>query len=73
MWPSQSSFSLCEGWEKYPKEFNETTIDSVNEYPLYQRRDNGRTVRMRCGNVDNCWVVPYNPWLSRKYAAHINV
>ena len=22
--------------KKYPKEFNETTIDSVNGYPLYQ-------------------------------------
>ena len=53
--------------KKYPKEY------SVNEYPLYHRRDNGRTVRVQCVDVDNRWVVPCNPWLSRKYAAHINV
>ena len=50
-----------------------TTIDFGNGYPLYHRKDNGRTVRVQCVDVDNRWVVPYNPYLSRKYSAHINV
>ena len=32
------------------------------------RKVNGREVQL-----DNRWVVPYNPYLSRKYSAHINV
>ena len=35
--------------------------------------DNGRTIKVRDVELDNRWVVPYNPWLLLKYAAHINV
>ena len=48
-------------------------MKSVGGYPKYMRRDNGRIVRVQDIDVDNCWVVPYYPWLSMKYAAHINV
>ncbi|XP_065664492.1 uncharacterized protein LOC136086144 [Hydra vulgaris] len=30
-------------------------------------------INIKGNNVDNRWVVPYNPWLSKKYQAHINV
>lgn len=45
---------------------------------VYRRRQDGRTVLKSVrgrGTVelDNRWVVPYNPALLRKYGAHINV
>jgi len=44
-------------------------------YPCYRRRDNGRFFRRSSNSFrfDNQWVVPYNPYLSKKYNAHINV
>ena len=43
------------------------------KYPTYRRRDNGRSVTKRGCQLDNRWVVPYNPYLTSKYGAHINV
>jgi hypothetical protein len=64
--------------KRYPRAFCEETSVGEDGYPLYRRRDhphtafdkvvNGRTVRM-----DNRWVVPYNPYLTRRYKCHINV
>lgn len=46
-------------------------------YPLYRRRQDGRTWTKRVAGrdilMDNSWIVPYNPYLTRKYNAHINV
>jgi hypothetical protein len=48
-----------------------------NGYTTYRRRDTGLTHRLKRGQsdfeVDNRWVVPYNPWLSLKYDSHINL
>ena len=49
-----------------------TSIDD-NSYPTYQRRNNGRTFNKQALKLDNRWIVPYNPYLSAKYNAHINV
>ncbi|XP_065680665.1 uncharacterized protein LOC101240834 [Hydra vulgaris] len=59
--------------KKFPKEFNPHTDATFNGYPHYRRLDNGRVVVIKGNQVDNRWVVPYNPWLSKKYQAHINV
>ena len=46
-------------------------------YPIYRRRQriNGeeRKVQVKGVWLDNRWVVPYNPYLSKRYKAHINV
>ena len=57
----------------FPKPFQDTT--SVNEegYPIYRRRDTGRTVEKNGHHLHNGYVVPYNPTLLLKYGAHINV
>lgn len=57
----------------YPKDFANNTRINVNGYPLYKRSSNGTTATVGRHDVDNRWVVPYNPWLSKKYDCHINV
>jgi len=65
----------------YPRDFLEETSIPENGYPLYRRRNTGRSftipVRGTVGTVevriDNRRVVPYSPYLSLRYNAHINV
>ena len=61
----------------FPKPFQKQTIvDNENSYATYRRRspaDGGRTIQINGRTVDNSWVVPYNPYLSLRYKAHINV
>lgn len=57
----------------FPKMFcQETTVDEEG-YPVYKRRDDGRTVEVDGVTLDNRYVVPYNRNLIVKYQAHINV
>lgn len=53
------------------------TIQGDDSYPSYRRRDDGRqvskSVRGSSINVDNKWIVPYNPYLIKKYDCHVNV
>ncbi|GKC23357.1 hypothetical protein Tco_1025507, partial [Tanacetum coccineum] len=59
--------------KKFPRKFcQETTIDE-DGYPVYRRRDNGRTVTKSGTELDNRFVVGYNKVLLKKYQAHINV
>ena len=72
---NQSSICIENGecTKKFPKQFCENTQASVDGYPQYRRRNNGRTATV-CGlEVDNRWVVPYNPYLTQKFNAHINL
>ncbi|GBN30869.1 hypothetical protein AVEN_47680-1 [Araneus ventricosus] len=56
----------------FPKDFRTATTMNVSVYPLYRRCPNDTTfVRRR--EMDNRFVVPYNPYLLLKYNAHINV
>ncbi|KAK7089794.1 hypothetical protein V1264_024238 [Littorina saxatilis] len=57
----------------YPKQFRNETALAIDGYPHYRRSDNGRTVVKGRNEVDNRWVVPYNPYLTKKYNAHINL
>ncbi len=65
----------------FPKQFQrETTINSETNYALYRRRkptNGGRSLTLRRGSqeyeIDNSWIVPYNPYLLLKYDCHINV
>ena len=61
----------------FPKSFNEVTKENVNGYPVYKRPNNGRVivkfVKGTKVEVDNRFVLPYNPFLLRYFEAHINV
>lgn len=72
--------------KRYPKDFREVTQENENGFPIYRRRE-GTILRLkksggiagpdepadRVHEIDNRWVVPYNPALSKKYDCHINV
>lgn len=61
----------------YPKEFVAATENGGNGFPKYRRRSNGRYVLKRVNRqdvqLDNRWVIPFNPYLVAKYDCHINV
>ena len=48
---------------RYPRQFNQTTLQGKDSYPVYRRRDNGIHVDVRGNKMDKRWVVPYNPKL----------
>ncbi|XP_035540203.1 uncharacterized protein LOC109004666 [Juglans regia] len=57
----------------YPKNFASSTTVGNDCFPIYRRSDNGITVKVRGHNLDNRWVVPYNPYLLATFDCHINV
>ncbi|XP_019158563.1 PREDICTED: uncharacterized protein LOC109155333 [Ipomoea nil] len=57
----------------FPKKFVENSTVDFDGYPIYRRRDNGRTVRRNGIDLDSRYVVPHNRHLLMKYRAHINV
>ncbi|GBN43663.1 hypothetical protein AVEN_262640-1 [Araneus ventricosus] len=62
--------------EIYPRPLLKNTQRGEDGYPLYRRRspvDGGFTAEINGIEMDNRWVVPYSPVLSRTFLAHINV
>ena len=66
--------------KRYPRAFLEETQSGEDGYPKYRRRSpaqGGHTTEIRSRGqeviVDNRWVVPYSPVLSKTFSAHINV
>ncbi|KAF7810574.1 ATP-dependent DNA helicase PIF1 [Senna tora] len=62
---------LCS--KHFPKKFNERTSFDEASYCKYRRRDTGNVVIKNRIELDNRFVVPYNPTLLLRYQAHINV
>lgn len=66
--------------KKYPRKMIQETQTGGDGYPLYRRRkpdDGGHTATIKINKVDfeidNQWIVPYSPILSKSFNAHINV
>jgi hypothetical protein len=60
--------------KEFPKDFCEVTTEDNNSYPVYRRRDNGRTFQQGQRPIlDNRDVVPFNPYFSQKYDCHANL
>ena len=61
----------------FPKEFCLESSIPEDGYPKYRRRspeDGGRTFTNQHNRIiSNEWVVPFNPYLTQKYEAHLNV
>ena len=65
--------------KRYPRGSVAETITGNCGYPLYRRRltaDNERSTIVKVNQqdivIDNRWIVPYSPILSRTVNAHIN-
>ncbi|KAG5600731.1 hypothetical protein H5410_032101 [Solanum commersonii] len=58
---------------KYPKELTEQTTNGKNSYPLYKRPKMLTPIKVRGHNIDNSWIISYNPFLLKKFGCHINV
>jgi hypothetical protein len=66
--------------KRYPPNLTAETITGNDGYPMYRRRspdDNGRTITTKVkGNdflIDNTWIVPYSPLLSKTFKAQRGV
>ncbi|KAG7958907.1 hypothetical protein I3843_10G043700 [Carya illinoinensis] len=59
--------------KNYPKQFVSNTVVGNDCFPIYKRCNNGRTAKIRGHDLDNRWVVPYNPYLLAMFDCHINV
>ncbi|KAG6619728.1 hypothetical protein I3842_Q084700 [Carya illinoinensis] len=57
----------------YPRHFVPNTTIGNDCFPIYKRSDDGRTVKIRGHDLDNRWVVPYNPYLLAMFDCHINI
>ncbi|CAI6346155.1 unnamed protein product [Macrosiphum euphorbiae] len=78
--PSSPCMSDGKCTKRYPRALVSETITGNDGYPLYRRRsttDGGKSITLKVRNidveVDNRWVVPYSPLLSKTFKAHINV
>ncbi|KAM0010388.1 putative DNA helicase [Helianthus debilis subsp. tardiflorus] len=59
--------------KEFPKTNQEQTSFDDKGYAHYKRRSNGFTVNKGGVQLDNRYVVPYNPMLCSRFMAHINV
>ncbi|XP_054708402.1 uncharacterized protein LOC129218210 [Uloborus diversus] len=66
--------------KRYPRKLVKETQTGVDGYPLYRRRspeDGGFTTQLAVKGkdvlIDNKWIVPYCPLLSKIFNGHINV
>ncbi|KAI8430431.1 hypothetical protein MSG28_000708 [Choristoneura fumiferana] len=62
--------------KRYPRPLVAETQTGDDGYPQYRRRSpeqGGFTVNIKGVELDNRWVVPFNPVLSRIFNAHLNV
>ncbi|GFU79862.1 helitron_like_N domain-containing protein [Trichonephila clavipes] len=68
--------------KKYPRGLIKDTKTNDKSYPLYRRRapeDGGHTLTQKTRGgiqeilVDNSWIVPYSPLLSKIFSCQINV
>ncbi|XP_021739870.1 uncharacterized protein LOC110706280 [Chenopodium quinoa] len=57
----------------YPKQFTVQTTTNKDGYPYYKRTDTGEQLKVRNAQLDNRWVVPYNPYLTALFYYHLNV
>ncbi|XP_074318033.1 uncharacterized protein LOC141654817 [Silene latifolia] len=58
---------------EYPKSYTADRTVNGAGYPEYRRRNTGEKVLIRDHELDNKWVIPYNPYLLALFDCHLNV
>ena len=73
--PNRSAPCMADGKciRFFPKKFNEATIVDQDGFLVYRRTNDRRTVQKHGIELDNRFVIPYNPQLLLKYRTHLNV
>ncbi|GFY28970.1 helitron_like_N domain-containing protein [Trichonephila clavipes] len=66
--------------KRFSKNFSTETVTGEAGYPFYRHHsleNNGIRTTIQswanCIDIDNRWIVPFSPVLSRNFRAHINV
>ena len=59
--------------KEFPKQFCDETKVGEDGYCQYRRSDNGEEFMKDGTPLDNRFVVPFNPYLLRRFQCHINV
>jgi len=57
----------------FPKPHNDFIRIDSKGFPIYRRRKSGPTIIVKNFVVNSSWMVPYNPFLLRRFRSHINV
>ncbi|XP_021720166.1 uncharacterized protein LOC110687829 [Chenopodium quinoa] len=58
---------------KFPRPYASETSTNKDVNSIYRRRNTGENVIVRGAQLNNQWVIPYNPYLSMLFDCHINV
>jgi hypothetical protein len=69
--PCTEGRASCKNY--YPIAFSDSLLQGKDSYPIYWHRDDGHKETIRGWELDNKWVIPYNPYLLRIFNCHINV
>ena len=75
---TRSSLCKTEGSDNAVKKnvCSTTQYDDNAFYPNYRRKspgDEGRSITLANGTCNNSWIVPYCPYFTLRYEAHINI
>ncbi|CAA7054895.1 unnamed protein product [Microthlaspi erraticum] len=71
--PSSPCMAKGKCTKQFLKAYCTDTHINKDGYPVYRRRDDGRSMEKSGIEIDNRFIIPYNPHLLLKYQAHINV
>jgi len=71
---NRGSVCMIEGKcsKQFPNPYCKKTVVNKDGYPLYRRRRK-EPISRGGHQLDNSWVVPFNPYLTQRFNAHINI
>ncbi|XP_063941193.1 uncharacterized protein LOC135149410 [Daucus carota subsp. sativus] len=71
--PCMKAPHIISNTHAFLKRYSARTMFDESGFPIYRRRRQDKTVKVRNAELDNQWVVPYNRDLLVKYQCHMNI